>query len=367
MPFVVLGSWIAAHVYLVWRLASLPGIAGRLPRWGLVTAAVFLALSYVLARLVEWAMPGHLAAALEWIGATWMGFFLLAFTCLLAADVVTGFGRFAPGLAPAVRVGALGVALLLTLVATGQALRPPRLVRHEVRLAGLPAAADGTTFVLLTDLHLGNLVGARWLAARVEEVAALAPDLILVGGDILEGHGPNHHELIPLLGRLRAPLGVWAVTGNHEYFRGVEKSVANFEEAGMEVLRDRWVEPRPGLVLAGVDDLTMRRRTDPDGAAIAAALAGRPPGGVVLLSHSPLHLERAAREGAGLVLSGHTHGGQIWPFGAFVRLAYPVISGRAEVAGATVIVSRGTGTWGPRMRLWARSELHHVTLRSPEA
>ncbi len=364
MALLFLSLWFGSHAYLVWRIAALPWVAGRVPRWALVVAAVFLALSYLIARIVERFRPGAFAAGLEWIGATWMGLFLLALTCLLAVDLATGFGRFAPESAPALRAGALGVALLLAVLATLQARRPPRVVEHEVRLAGLPAAADGTVIVFLSDLHVGNLLGARWLAARVEQVAALAPDLIAVGGDVLEGHGPRHEELIPVLSRLAAPLGVWAVTGNHEVYRGLDESVARLEAAGMELLRDRWVEVRPGLVLAGVDDLTVRRGTHPDGEAVARSLAGRPPGGVVLLSHSPLHLERAAREGAGLVLSGHTHAGQIWPFGALVRLSYPTLAGRYEIAGATVLVSRGTGTWGPRMRLWHRSEILRVTLRS---
>lgn len=365
MLFAILGTWLVAHAYVVWRVGSLPGVAGRVPGWVLGLAAAFLALSYLIARIVERFWPGGFAAALEWVGAAWMGLFLLAFTCLLAVDLATGFGRFAPGIAPSLRAGALGVALLLALVAVVQAARAPRVVRHEVRLAGLPAAADGTTLVFLSDLHVGNLLGARWLAARVAEVAALAPDLVAVGGDVLEGHGPRHEELVPILGKLSAPLGVWAVTGNHEVYRGLDESVARLEAAGMELLRDRWVEVAPGLVLAGVDDLTVRRGSDPDGDAVTRALAGRPAGGAtVLLSHSPLHLERAALEGAGLVLSGHTHAGQIWPFGALVRLSYPTLAGRYEIGGATVLVSRGTGTWGPRMRLWRRSEILHVTLRT---
>jgi hypothetical protein len=113
-----------------------------------------------------------------------------------------------------------------------------------------------------------------------------------------------------------------------------------------------------------VDDLTSRRRRPAAEDPVGAALAGRPPGATVLLSHSPLELERAAAAGAELVLCGHTHAGQIWPFGYLVRLSYPRFAGRYEVGGATVIVGRGTGTWGPRMRLWQRGEILKVVLRT---
>ena len=138
------------------------------------------------------------------------------------------------------------------------------------------------------------------------------------------------------------------------------------ENASFQVLRNRWAEVRPGLVLAGVEDLTTRRRTGQGGDPISQALAGRPPGATVLLSHTPWQAERVAKAGVGLMLCGHTHGGQIWPLDYLIRLAYPLLEGRYEVDGTTVIVCRGTGTWGPRMRLWRPSEILRVTLRGNE-
>jgi predicted MPP superfamily phosphohydrolase len=132
------------------------------------------------------------------------------------------------------------------------------------------------------------------------------------------------------------------------------------------VLQNRWVRVRPGLVLAGVDDLTRHSRSGVPGDPLAKALAGLPSGSaVILLSHSPLQAERAAVAGAGLMLCGHTHGGQIWPFNYLVGLRYPMIAGRYAVGGTTVIVTRGAGTWGPRMRLWLPGEILRITLRSP--
>jgi hypothetical protein len=136
------------------------------------------------------------------------------------------------------------------------------------------------------------------------------------------------------------------------------------EEAGVVWLRDHRIELRPGLVLAGVDDLTTRFYRGETVDVLDTVLQGRPPGATILLSHSAWQAEQAADSGVGLMLSGHNHGGQIWPFGYLVQHFYPLLAGRYEVGRMSVIVSRGTGLWGPRMRLWLPGEIIVVTLRS---
>lgn len=152
-------------------------------------------------------------------------------------------------------------------------------------------------------------------------------------------------------------LGVWAVTGNHELHRrgGHDGALAT---AGLRVLHDRWVALRPGLALAGVHDLSSRSRDGTGGEASARAVAGAPPGALVLFSHTPWHAERAAAAGVA------TPTAAMWPFSELVCTVYPLLGGRHEVGGMTVIVCRGTGTWGPRMRLWRPAEVPRVTLRA---
>jgi len=261
-----------------------------------------------------------------------------------------------------------GVALLvgvgLSVVAVVQGERAPVVRDFEVRLPGLPVELDGTVVVAMSDLHLGTLLGPSWLEARVAQVQALRPDVVVLLGDVVEGHGPPVTHLLPALRQLSAPLGVWGVTGNHESHGGSEPSARVLDEAGIGLLHDRSTELRPGLVLAGVDAPGSRARMTRTGDTLIKALGGRPPGGTVLLSHSPSNAEQAARQGAGLMLSGHTHGGQIWPFSYVVGLVYPLLAGRYQVEGMTVLVCRGTGTWGPRMRLWSPSEILRITLRA---
>ena len=296
---------------------------------------------------------------------TVMATLFLVAASMLVVDLVTAFGFLFPRLAPRLRGWALLAGLGMSAVALGQGLRPPVVHEHEVLLAGLPADADGTVIVALSDLHLGTTLGAGWMAARVEQVRGLRPDIIVLLGDILEGHSDPPPELLATLRGLAAPLGVWAVTGNHESHGGPDRSPRWLEAMGARVLHDAWFEIRPGLVLAGVDDLISRRRRGQEAGAVTRTLSGRPPGATVLLSHTPWQVEEAAAAGAGLMLSGHTHDGQIWPFGYLVRTILPFMGGRYEVGSMSLIVCRGTGTWGPRMRLWRPSEILRITLDGP--
>jgi predicted MPP superfamily phosphohydrolase len=170
-------------------------------------------------------------------------------------------------------------------------------------------------------------------------------------------------KLLPIVRRMSAPLGIWAVTGNHEFHHRRNKGISLMKAAGIRLLRNRWVEVRSGFILAGVDDLTSNRRSGSGGDPVTAALSGRPQGTTIFLSHTPWEAEKAANAGVGLMLSGHTHGGQIWPFNYLVSLRYPLLAGRYKVEGMPVIVTRGAGTWGPRMRLWHPGEIIRVTLK----
>lgn len=329
----------------------------------LIVTGVLLWAIFFIGRLFHHGGTGALTATIELFGMLWMGALFLLFIPLLTTDIITAFGFLLPRLAPSLRGWALFVGAVLSVIALVQGLRPPVVQSYEVRLAGLTGEMDGKVLVAMSDLHLGSLIGKRWLAARVAQVKEERPDLIVLLGDLFEGHGQPQEELLSILGRLSAPLGIWAVTGNHEFHGADNKSMRLIDAAGFKLLRNRWVEVRPGFVLAGVDDLTSKYRTGQDGDFISQALAGRPPAVTVLLSHTPWQAERAANAGASVMLSGHTHGGQIWPFGYLVRLSYPLLGGRYEVSGMPVIVCRGTGTWGPRMRLWRPGEILRVTLR----
>lgn len=341
----------------------MPLVIRHVPLTLFILIGLFLWAIFFMGRLYHHDGTGALTGTIELFGMLWMGTLFLLFVPLLAMDIITGFGFLVPRWAPSLRGWALLAGGMLAAIALVQGLRPPVVQSYEVRLTGLPDVMDGKVLVAMSDLHLGSLIGKRWLAARIAQVQEVRPDLVVLLGDIFEGHGQSQEEALSVLRRLSAPLGVWAVTGNHE-FHGVDNmSIRLMEAAGFKLLRNRWVEFRPGFILAGVDDLTTQYRRGRDGDYISEALAGRPPGVTVLLSHTPWQTEKAAKAGVNLMLSAHTHGGQIWPFGYLTRRVYPLLGGRYEVDGMPVIVCRGTGTWGPRMRLWRPGEILRVTLR----
>jgi predicted MPP superfamily phosphohydrolase len=362
---VVLGIWTLMHLYAFWRASSIPLVATHLSRRSLALIALLLWTLYPLSRFAISCHWEALSKPLEWAGATWIGILFLGVSMFLAVDIVTAGGWLWPRMAPALRSGAAIVAGTLCVLAIIQGLRPPSVRDYEVTLPGLPRERDGLTLVEISDLHLGNLVGREWLARLIDRINGLKPDLVVVNGDLVDRDLKAAEHLLPILKTLRAPLGVWAVTGNHEFYSGLEQSTRLIDAAGFSLLRDRWTEVAPGLVLAGVDDLTARRLYNLPPHPIERALANHPPGAVILLSHSPLQADAAAAAGAGLMLSAHTHNGQIWPFNYLVRTSYPFMEGRYSVDGMTLIVCRGTGTWGPRMRLWHRGEILRIRLRRP--
>ena len=355
------------YLYVGWRIATLPSVARRVPRWFRIGGGAALWAVLSAALILAHDGVGALTGAIEMVGMTAMASLFLVAVPLLVVDIVTGFGLLWPSRAPILRGWALVGGVTLSVVALVQGMRPPVVSDFEVRLAGLPAALDGTVVVAMSDLHLGAQLDARWLAARVAQVEALDPDLVLLLGDLFEGHGRPQEEMLPALRRLSAPLGVWGVTGNHELHGRDDSSRRVVDQAGVRLLRDRWAEVRPGLVLAGLDGRGHERTADQGDDAVRQALAGRPQGATIFLSHSPWGAETAARVGAGLMLSGHTHGGQIWPFDLVVRRAYPLLAGRYQVEGMTILVCRGTGTWGPRMRLWRPGEILRIVLRGSAA
>jgi len=349
------------HAYVFWRAASVPFVDQHISKKVLIGAAVILWVLFYLGRVVGHGGTEVLAAALEFMGMTWMAALFLTFVPLVAIDIITLFGFLMPKVSALLRGWALLAGGILSMMALFQGLRPPVIETYEVSLTGLPKTLDGTVLVALSDMHLGSQLGPKWLAARIAQVNEQKPDIVVLLGDIFEGHGPPDDQLISIFKKLTVPMGVWAIPGNHEFHGGGNMSL--FQAANFKLLHNSWTEIKPGLVLAGLDDLTAVQRNGFSGDLVTQILAEHPTGAVILLSHTPWETEKAAKNGVDLMLSGHTHGGQIWPFDYLVRSRYPLLEGRYEIDGMTVIVCRGTGTWGPRMRLWRPSEILHVTLR----
>ena len=283
----ILSIWGALHLYVFWRLASIPWVTQYIAPLGLMIAGVALWSSYVVARVLDAKGLQVVSWPIEYIAANWLGLLFLLFWALLAVDVLTLGGWLFHAQAPTIRGWAVAIACFLSIVALIQAIRPPVITDYEVQLAGLPRERDGTVLLQLSDLHLGNLLGRRWLGSLISRVNQMKPDMVVIAGDLVDGNVGRVESLREVLKGLHAPLGVWAVTGNHEFYAGLERSVRLLEDSGFRVLRDRHEQAAPGLILAGVDDLTARRQFGAEDHAIEKAMANRPQGATILLSHSP--------------------------------------------------------------------------------
>jgi uncharacterized protein len=319
---------------------------------------------------------GHGRRGRDWAavtGDTMLGVVWVLFAWSVIGTVVR-LGLAAAGVADPTRSrlvggGVVGVALVLLAWGFVEAMRVPRVRRVDVVVDRLAVGLDGLRVVLLTDTHYGPINRARWSSRVIDAVNDLGADIVCHTGDIADGPVARRREQAAPLGRVRARLARAYVTGNHEYFGEAQGWLDHMRELGWEALHNRHVVvERDGerLVIAGVDDATARGSGLPGhGADLAAALAGADPGlPVVLLAHQPKQVVHAARAGVQLQISGHTHGGQIWPFNFLVRLDQPVVQGLSRHGDRTALyTSRGTGFWGPPFRVFAPSEITLLTLR----
>jgi predicted MPP superfamily phosphohydrolase len=397
------------HLYLWKRLVRDTTVRGRGRRLGGLAVLV-------LALVIPATLAGSRAGAewLAWPGYLWLAvmFYLLvllavleipmlvarvwlrrraASTSVVAAPVTATAAAGLPALAgpeapaPVTAVAvprhdpgrrlllARGTAIFAGLTAVGlsgygvsQALGPPRVNRVRIPLAKLDPRGDGLRVALVSDIHLGPILGHDHTERIVSTINRLEPDLVAIVGDLVDGSVAELGPAAAPLRDLRARYGSFFVTGNHEYFSGYQEWVEEVRRLGLRPLRNERREIVHGgaaLDLAGVNDVNGEQYDD--GPDFARTLDGRDPSRpVVLLAHQPVQAQEAARYGVDLQLSGHTHGGQIVPFNLLVGLQQPVVSGLGTVDGTKVFVTNGAGFWGPPVRVGAPPqvtlvELHH--------
>jgi len=367
--------WIGGHVYMFDRLVRDPGLTGA-PATLATALLVVLCASVVLQPVAERWMPPRIARLVVWPASTWIGFAFFLELSLGTSEVLVGLLGATlrsgdPGAAAGVRAAlVVTAALAVGVFALACGRRAPRAARVEIRLERWPRALDGFRIVQISDIHIGPMLDRRFAATITERVNALRPDLIAVTGDLVDGSvkhfGP---EIAPFSG-LRARHGVFFVTGNHDYYSGADPWLAEIRKIGMRPLRNERVEIRQAgaaFDLAGVDDHRGYLFGPGHGEDVAGALTGRDPGRpVILLAHDPTTFRTAAHLGVDLQISGHTHGGQIWPFNYLVRIAVRYVAGHYRRGAAQLFVSRGTGYWGPPMRLAAPSEITEIVLRAED-
>jgi predicted MPP superfamily phosphohydrolase len=359
---------VALLVYGSMHLYALSKVWAALPHsfplaLVLIAAGIALTCSPLLVHLLERQSWHRATVAAAWVSYTWMGYLVL-FLCIgILFDlchVLAAVLEFRWPLNAARELGGVG---LLTLAALGYGFAEARQLRIEQVTITTPKLASGrVTIAQISDLHLGIMQGSGFLEHVIARLRELKPDIVVATGDIVDGGGDDLESLARQFRTYAPPLGAYAVTGNHEYYAGLDTSLRFLHDAGFTVLRGKAARAG-GLVLVGVDDDTATSAGQQAAVDVRKALASvRARDYVVLLRHQPVVDDSAPFD---LQLSGHIHGGQIFPFVYLTRLSYGVPTGLTELGdGRKLYVSRGAGTWGPPIRLFAAPEIMLLTIVS---
>ncbi|MEV5613535.1 metallophosphoesterase [Streptomyces sp. NPDC052225] len=390
-----LAAFAGLHHY-AWRRLVRDTTAG--PGWPRrLGAVVFVAgpvLMFAAVAAERAEAPFPLQQVLAWPGFLWMAFSIYLVIALLVGEVVRPLLRrvmertaeavpvaepaeapeaSAPAPAPTRRlvlartVGAAATVAAVGVVGNGAygVLRGPKVKRVTVPLAKLPRSAHGFRIAVVSDIHLGPVLGRGFAERVVDTINATQPDLIAVVGDLVDGTVEDLAPAVAPLARLRARHGTFFVTGNHEYFSGADPWVEHVRELGLRPLENARVE-LGAFDLAGVNDITGENYDEgPDyGKALGDRDRSR---AAVLLAHQPVMIHEAVKHGVDLQLSGHTHGGQLWPGNFIADAANPTLAGLERYGDTQLYVSRGAGAWGPPVRVGGPSDITVVELASKQA
>ncbi|SEB23997.1 metallophosphoesterase [Variovorax sp. YR216] len=381
-PLILLTTLL--HVYIGLRL--LPALAGNWTGWAvlLVIALVISAATMPLPFASRRSGARRLGDGWKWIGLLSMGWFSSMFVLTLARDAgllitwavasVSGWSidwpRWLSKSAGAVPV----LATAVTAIGFLNARRTANVVHVDVPIRDLPAALDGFTIAQLSDIHVGPTIRRGYIQRIVDAVNRLGADMVAITGDLVDGTVPELRDHIAPLQGLRAKHGTFVVTGNHEYYAGAHAWIDELRRLGLRVLLNEHVVLQTrsvkgaqtdeevlesALVVAGVTDYTAVHFDAAHASDPQLALHGAPPmvHTRVLLAHQPRSAPAAAEAGYQLQLSGHTHGGQFFPWNLFVPLQQPFTAGLHKLREMWVYTSRGTGYWGPPKRIGAPSEI----------
>jgi predicted MPP superfamily phosphohydrolase len=386
----------AASVFTGWRLCA--GWDSRWPAKLGVSAAVFalIELTPLTIALRIAGIENFWIDLLAWAGYVAAGFLSLVLTFLVVRDLgwaVSATGtrvlrlfRTEPTADPAsarprdperrrfllqgVNVGLSAAAATLTGYGIAEARQVPDVKEVDIPLPGFPADLDGFRIVQITDIHVSPTIKRPFVAAVVERVNGLDADIVALTGDLVDGSVQRLSGDVEPLARLRARYGRYFVTGNHEYYSGVHRWTRKVASLGFVVLNNehRLLSLAEGrILLAGVTDYRAGARVPGHRSDPKKALAGAPPADVkILLAHQPKSAFGAAKAGFDLQLSGHTHGGQFFPWNLVVPLVQPFVAGLHGLEAMKIYVSRGTGYWGPPLRLGSPSEITLIRLRSDQ-
>lgn len=357
-----------------WQAFGEIAILRNLPPWGWILFMVFLAVLLPLGRLTAHLLPRKLARIIIYAGSYWMTIIYYLFLIVLVADIISFSYHWIkiipPFLSKSPALSGIAVLLLVfaTLIYGTWNANHPIIRNYNLSIDKKAANLNEMHIAVISDLHLGWIVGLDRMADMVEKINSLQPDLVILAGDIIdEGIDSSAERQIPaIMGALDPRFGTYAVLGNHEYISGnAPKAITCLNQAGVQVLRDQWIKVADQFYVIGRDDRSCKRYTGRERQQLPDIMSGiardRLP--IILIDHEPVDLETAKQEGVDMQFSGHTHLGQLFPNNYITGLLYEDDWGYLKKGNLQVIVSCGYGTWGPPIRVGNRPEIVNVSVR----
>ncbi len=373
---IVLIIYLLGNYYIFMRgLQAIP--AGSVIRPYYVWIFWLLAATYVAGRVLENIYLSKASDVLVWTGSFWLGAMLYFFLIVVLFDLLRLVSHFLPffpafianNMEKARLFAFTGTVILVAVVLTAGHINTlyPRVKTLDISIPGKTAGKiNNIDAVLVSDIHLGSLIGNGHLNRIIEQVDTLKPDIVLLAGDILD------EDLAPVirqnagetLRRLDAPLGVYGIMGNHEHIGGSAAAEEYLQASGIRIIRDSVVRIADSFYLIGRDDREKARfGGQPRKSLSELASMADHDYPLILMDHQPFYLERASRLGIDLQLSGHTHHGQLWPLNYITEAIYTLSYGYKKMNGMHAYVTNGIGTWGPPVRVGNRPEIVHIKMR----
>ena len=331
---------------------------------------IFLAVSFIASVFLERANVIALGRPLSWIGSFWLAAFVYLLLIIVSIDLLRLINHFVPffpafirtNQGRAARFAAIDVITITALMVLYGFINAHliRLRTFDIAIHKYAGERKTLNIVMASDIHLSSIIGRARIDHIVDKINSLSPDIVLLPGDIVDGdlNPVIHQNLGESLRQIKAPLGVYAVTGNHEYIGGVEPACQYITEHGITLLRDSAVFIDKSFYVVGREDRSARNRSSLE--KLMENIDKKYP--IILMDHQPFHLEEAEKNGVDLQFSGHTHHGQMWPFNYITDMVYELAYGYIKKNSTHIYVSSGVGTWGPPIRIAADPEIVKVRL-----
>lgn len=360
---IAVGIYGGAHYFLYFSLIRFFAVISPATKVLLLGALVFLVVSYFLSSLLAHLREGIITRTFYFLSSTWLGVLTnLVLACLLIWLVIGLAGIFSLHFN---RQLIASVMFMLALAYSAYGMWNafnPKVKNITVKINNLPEAWRGKTAVQLSDIHLGHIHRTAFMAKLVQKTNDLQPDIVFITGDLFDGMDGNLEPLVQPLGGLKAPRGIFFVTGNHETYLGVDKAFAALQKTAVKVLKNEVTDVQ-GLKIIGISYPERGAASNELGVldSLKDKFSGQPN---ILLYHSPINIEQVAQSGVNLQLAGHTHHGQLFPFNFITRIVYKGYDyGLRQLGNFSIYTSDGAGTWGPPMRTGNTPEIVKITLQ----